>query len=64
MSDNCPEGCKCETFHFCGESGTHCAQHCTCPCRACAAEHTHPGGGYSIGGGGRVLDDFPIVVEK
>lgn len=33
--DNCPPGCSHETFHYCGEAGTHCDRHCVCACRMC-----------------------------
>jgi hypothetical protein len=37
--DDCPKGCKHETFHYCRE-GTHCDKHCVCPCRLCVQERT------------------------
>ena len=33
--DNCPEGCKHVSFHYCAQSGTHCSEHCTCTCDLC-----------------------------
>lgn len=44
-ADNCPKGCEHETFHYCGEAGTHCDKHCACPCRPCVAarrDHRSP----------------------
>lgn len=34
-SENCPQGCKHVTFHYCGAAGTHCDEHCVCPCSPC-----------------------------
>lgn len=59
-AENCPKGCKHETFHYCDEAGTHCDKHCICACAACVAERKNPGP-IDPETGGRILPGSTVI---
>jgi hypothetical protein len=61
-SENCPKGCKHETFHYCAESGTHCDKHCICTCPDCVAARKDPSIGTELpGSGGKILPNATVI---
>jgi hypothetical protein len=34
-AENCPPCCRRVSEHYCDEAGTHCHDHCICPCSEC-----------------------------
>jgi hypothetical protein len=57
--ENCPKSCKGHTFHYCGESGTHCDKHCVCTCQACTNDRVKP---MPTGtSGGKVLPGANVI---
>lgn len=60
MGDNCPKGCKHETFHYCQESGTHCDTHCVCPCQSCVTDRRTPAP-YNLGDFGKILPGAIVI---
>jgi len=63
--ENCPNDCKHETFHYCGQSGTHCDIHCICGCKECETEQK--GSLLLLDGkdtGGRILSGNIVMSES
>ena len=61
-AQNCPKGCKHETFHYCSAAGTHCDIHCICPCQPCVADRANPA---PVGtSGGKILSDACVIGAK
>lgn len=60
QAEDCPKGCKHESFHYCHAEGTHCDIHCICPCSSCIADRKNPGPNDPEMGG-RILPGSVIV---